>query len=117
MRVLVAEDDPQLRAVVARMLAGMGHRVEMAADGGELLRLAASGGHDAVVSDIGLPVCDGLFAADHLKRARAALPVVLMSGDPASVLAARRAGFVAVLQKPFTVAELAAALAAASFRR
>lgn len=114
MRVLVADDEPEVRAVLARMLGALGHRADLAPDGWELLRLAGASEPDLVLSDVDMPGCDGIRAGKLLRRARPALPLLLMTGDPESARAARLAGFGPVLLKPFSLSELAAALALAS---
>ncbi|MDE2143018.1 MAG: response regulator [Elusimicrobia bacterium] len=111
MRVLFAEDDPQLRTMLGRMLGALGHQAEGVRDGRELLRLAGSGGPDLVLSDIDMPGCDGILAGKILKRDRPGLAFLLMTGDPRSADAARAAGFHRILSKPFSMEELAAALA------
>lgn len=111
MFVLVADDEPELRRVVARMLSSLGHRAETVGDGAELVRRAQAGEPDAVVSDVGMPGEDGLRAAARLKRARPALRLVIMTGDPEAAALARAAGLGPVLMKPFALEELAAVLA------
>jgi CheY-like chemotaxis protein len=106
MRILLAEDEPQLRLLLIRMLSILGHRVEAVADGGELLLRAAAAEPDAVLSDIGLPGCDGIKAGLRLRKALPRLPLVLMTGDPRRAGQARRAGFATVLLKPFALEEL-----------
>ncbi len=110
MRVLVAEDDPDLRLMVGRMLSRLGHDAEIVADGEALLRRAADGPPDAVLSDIGMPWCDGLRAGARLRRELPGLRVVLMTGDSSLAEEARRAGFTRVLSKPFSLEELEGAL-------
>jgi len=111
MLVLVADDEPDLRSVVARMLARLGHRAEGVGDGLELVRRAGAGEGDAVVSDVGLPGCDGLRAARLLKTARPGLRLLFMTGDPEAARRARASGLGPVLLKPFAFEELAAAIA------
>lgn len=110
MRVLVAEDEPDVRGVLLRLLRSLGHAPEGVADGGELLLRAASSAPDVVLSDIDLPVCSGLRAGLRLREELPGLPLVLMTGDPERAEEARRAGFARVLLKPFAVDELSSAL-------
>lgn len=115
MRILMADDEPHIRDILVRMLGALGHRVEAASDGWELLRRAGENRPDLVLSDIDMPGCDGIRAGKLLNRARPGLPLLLMTGDPESARAARRAGFAPVLLKPFSMRELAEALALAAF--
>jgi CheY-like chemotaxis protein len=110
-KVLVAEDDPETRRVAAKMLAVLGHAAVTVADGEALLRAASLEPPDAVLSDVGLPFCDGIRACSRLRDAFPLVRFVLMTGDPESDARARRAGFRAVLFKPFTLESLRGALA------
>lgn len=112
MVVLLADDDASIRRVFARALEAMGHRVETVADGAALLRRAAESRPDAVLSDIGLPECDGIRACRSLRAALPDLRVVLMTGDRSLAAEARRLGFSAVLLKPFPLEELRGAFPA-----
>ena len=61
-KLLVVEDDESVRQLAARGLERAGHRVDIACDGEEGLRKIseANGGYDLVVSDIRMPVMDGI---------------------------------------------------------
>jgi CheY-like chemotaxis protein len=104
-RVLVAEDDPEMRRLVVEALRKDGHDVLEAADGGRLLvRLAEAFDRDpelndldVVVSDMRMPVCSGLDLFERLAEARWNVPFILMTafGDDdtrrrAERIAARR---------------------------
>jgi PAS domain S-box-containing protein len=107
--VLVVEDDPGVRRVVARMLDQAGYGVLEAGGGEEALRIVTSAEEpiDIVVSDIVMPIMDGLELLTRLRGHRSDLPVVLMSGyseQELGVNARRRAS--AFLQKPFTPRQL-----------
>ncbi|OGR97321.1 MAG: hypothetical protein A2V88_01290 [Elusimicrobia bacterium RBG_16_66_12] len=106
MRVFLAEDDSQLRGLLLRALKGMGHDVEAVDDGEKLLRRAAAFAPDVVLSDIDLPLCDGIKAGLQLRRELPGTPFILMTGDSGRADEARRAGFQAVLLKPFPSEEL-----------
>src|SRR5438309_2050139 len=81
-RVLLAEDEPKLRAAYSRVLKRAGYEVTAVADGTEASTLLRSAKFDAVVTDIMMPGADGL---EVLKVARAVdedLPVVIMTAAP-----------------------------------
>ena len=59
MHILVIEDDPRLADLLAQLLTGDRHVVEVAATGRDGLDLAAAGGVDAIVLDVGLPDISG----------------------------------------------------------
>ncbi|MCR4296975.1 MAG: response regulator [Elusimicrobia bacterium] len=106
MLILVADDDAEVRRFAARVLEALGHTVEAAADGAELLRLAGAVKPDMILSDINMPGCDGISACCWLRRALPETRFMLMTGDPDSAFAAERAGFSNILRKPFELEEL-----------
>ncbi len=106
MLILVADDDAEIRRFVARALGVMGHAVETAVDGAELLRLAGAVKPDMILSDINMPRCDGISACCWLRKALPETRILLMTGDPDSAFAAERAGFSSILRKPFELDEL-----------
>lgn len=79
--VLVADDDPDMRAYLARCLAlfGVGHVVE-AADGREALALARS--THLVISDLNMPGLDGEALCRSLRETPPPVPFLLISGQP-----------------------------------
>ena len=86
-RVLVAEDDPEMRRLVVEALRKDGHDVIEASDGGRLLvHLAEAFDRDptlacldVVVSDMRMPVCSGLDLFERLAEARWKVPFILMT--------------------------------------
>lgn len=112
--VLVVDDEPTVRRVVRRVLEAAGHRVLVAEDGIEALRIWA--GHRdeirAVLLDLTMPRMDGRETFAALRAQCPDLPIVLTSGYTASEAVA---GFdegraIAFLQKPFTSREVIAAI-------
>jgi two-component system cell cycle response regulator CpdR len=116
-RILIAEDEEPLRGLVARALIEDGHEVETAADGAEALdRLQREGGRfDLLLADIKMPVMDGLALALATARDFPALPILLMTGfaDQRERASGLEALISDVISKPFSVAEIKAAVAAA----
>jgi DNA-binding response OmpR family regulator len=110
MRILIAEDDPQLRSWLLRAIGILGHDAEAVGDAETLVLRAEGFTPDAVLSDIGLPGCDGIAAGLWLRRTSPRCRIILMSGSHDHAEAAHEAGFTAVLDKPFTLEELEAAL-------
>lgn len=112
--VLLAEDDGVLRRYLEVVLRRAGYRVTTAADGLEALRLAASSGVDAVVTDAIMPRLGGRELC-RLLRARpesAALPVVLLTGLAAGAQSAEDSAQAdARLAKPVDSGELLDCLA------
>lgn len=110
MRVLVAEDDASVRRFVSRALEALGHTVETVVDGVELVRFACVTKPDLILSDIEMPICDGITACRHLRKALPGTRFMLMTGNPDSAEAATRDGFRPVLLKPFELDRLQAEL-------
>jgi len=116
--VLVADDDEDLRSLLAETLRADGYRVIEAPDGAELLEhlragLAGSGTHpDVVVTDVLMPKLSGLGVLDALRRAQWNVPVILMTvmGDGSVHTLARRLGAVRVLRKPLDIDDLRTAV-------
>ena len=82
MRILLTEDDNSVRAFVSRALELDGHKVETACDGVEALdRLTErDGGYDLLVSDVKMPLMDGIALAHKASRRWPGLPILLMTG-------------------------------------
>jgi PAS domain S-box-containing protein len=112
--LLVVEDESALRDVAGRILSGAGYRV-LAADGGpQALELAArhDGAIDLLVSDVVMPGMLGKELAERLVHVRPGTRVLYMSGYAQPVLAAQGTldPGVALLEKPFTAADLLSAV-------
>lgn len=81
--VLLVEDDAAIRELVAWMLEDAGYRVHLAADGEEAIeQLEALDRVDVVVSDVNMPVMDGLELSRRIYSAWPSLPMLLTSGRP-----------------------------------
>jgi DNA-binding response OmpR family regulator len=108
-RVLVVEDDPDLRAVVFLGLLLQGMCGDAAADGSEALQLASNRGYDVVISDIRLPGVSGIELAQRIRRWKSAPKVILVTchRSPAVVESALEAGASRVLTKPVGLKTLA----------
>lgn len=120
-RILVAEDDDPVRAIVKRALELDGHEVMTEADGAAALeRLAAEHGRfDLLLSDIRMPLMDGIALALSAARDWPLLPILLMTGYAEQ--RERAHDLVALIEdvvtKPFSVAEIRAAVSAVLLRR
>jgi CheY-like chemotaxis protein len=111
-RILLAEDDREMRLLVAEALRRDGWDVTEAWDGAHLLDMVFRHGYSGrvavVISDVRMPGISGLDVLAAIRRRDAAVPVVLItafgSGDVRTE--ARRLGATAVLDKPFTLDKL-----------
>ncbi|RUT29433.1 response regulator [Arsenicitalea aurantiaca] len=111
-RILLAEDDDNVRMFVSRALAHAGHEVVEAEDGGVAAEIAdvKSEAFDLVLSDIKMPVMDGIALAQHLGRSRPGLTIMLMTGfaDQRERASGLEKLVYDVIPKPFSLAELVA---------
>lgn len=111
-RILLAEDDDNVRAFVARSLELKGHEVVAVEDGGLAAEAiaAAGGGYDLLLSDIRMPVMDGIALALQVGVAYPDVVIVLMTGfaDQRERAFGLEALVYDVLAKPFTLADLVA---------
>jgi two-component system OmpR family response regulator len=109
MRVLVVDDDDDVRSVLSRALARDGHHV-LGAEDLVSAREALSGGVDVVVLDLGLPDGSGLELCQELRASGAATPVLVLTAQThvGRRVQALDGGADDYLAKPFAVAELRA---------
>jgi two-component system, OmpR family, KDP operon response regulator KdpE len=113
-RVLVVDDEPQIRRTLAINLRAVGYQVDLAATGEEALKAAADQPPDVVVLDLSLPGIDGLQVIQGL-RGWTRVPIIVLSvrEREADKVAALDAGADDYVTKPFGINELLARLRAA----
>jgi signal transduction histidine kinase/DNA-binding response OmpR family regulator len=116
-RVLIADDNADMRGYVSRLLEAQGYRVVGVADGVEALELARRTPPDLVLSDVMMPNLDGFGLLRAMRRddVLAAVPIILLSaraGEEAKV-EGLEAGADDYLTKPFSARELIARVTAA----
>jgi DNA-binding response OmpR family regulator len=113
-RVIVAEDDQDIRLLVELRLRRAGFDVTVAADGREALRLALSESPDLVVLDVAMPELDGLSVLDQIRAngATRKTPVVLLSASvhETQVETGLQRGASAYVKKPFALDQLLATI-------
>ena len=113
-RVLIVDDEESMRLLVARAIAMDGHDITTAADGVEALeRLnGPDGPFDLMLADIQMPVMDGIALALTAARDFPKLTILLMTGfaDQRERASNLKAIVYDVITKPFSVAELRAAV-------
>ncbi|WP_332692345.1 response regulator [Devosia sp.] len=111
-RILVAEDDPSVRAFVVSALTMKGHEVVAEEDGGLAAETAEAeaGRFDLLLSDIKMPIMDGIGLALHVAAKFPDMIIVLMTGfaDQRERAHGLDALIYDVITKPFTLADLLA---------
>ena len=117
-RVLVVDDDPPLRRMLARTLTAEGYDVTVAADGGTALAEAERAAPDVIVLDVAMPVLDGLAVCRRLRSKGLPTPILMLTARDAvpDRVAGLEAGADDYLVKPFAVQELIARLRALTRR-
>jgi two-component system KDP operon response regulator KdpE len=117
-RVLVVDDEPQIRRFLKTSLSAHGYEVIEADSGGVALRLATTVEPDVIVLDLGLPDMDGTVVIQRL-REWSNVPIVVLSirGDETAKVQALDLGADDFVVKPFGMAELLARLRAARRHR
>jgi CheY-like chemotaxis protein len=112
----LAEDDDSVRAFVRRALELDGHAVIAVEDGAEALETIENdrGGFDLLLSDIKMPVMDGIALALNVARDAPDLPILLMTGYADQRERAHGLDQIVrdVVSKPFTLADIRKAVAA-----
>jgi two-component system response regulator QseB len=113
-RLLLVEDDADLRAMLTELLTESGYAVEAAADGQRGLHLGLTQTFDVLLLDRRLPVVEGLDLLAGLRARGVTTPVLMLSAiaQPADRVAGLDAGAEDYLGKPFDVDELLARLRA-----
>src|SRR5262249_15594492 len=107
-KILVVDDQRNMRTTLSIMLRAAGHEVDEAADGDTAIEMAAQGGYDLVVTDLKMA---GSSGTEVLRRTREAQPlteVIVMTayGTIEGAVEAMRLGAYDYIQKPFTEQEL-----------
>jgi len=113
-RVLVVDDEPQIRRALGTNLKARGYDVDLAGTGEEALQMAADHHPDVVILDIGLPGIDGIEVVRGL-RGWTTVPIIMLSvrEDEADKVEALDAGADDYVTKPFGMNELLARMRAA----
>ena len=113
-RVLVVDDEPQIRRALSTNLKARDYEVDLAATGEEALQVAAERHPDVVILDIGLPGIDGIEVVRGL-RGWTSVPIIMLSvrEEESDKVAALDAGADDYVTKPFGMNELLARLRAA----
>ena len=109
-RILIVDDEPNIRSFIGRALAGAGYLTGFAGGGTEALHRALDSHYDLVILDLVMPDMDGCSVLDQLLRARPDQTVMVLScvADVATKVDCLERGARDYLTKPFSLAELLA---------
>ena len=114
-RVLVADDEESMRTLVARAIAMDGHETVTAQDGAEALEILTrdNGAFDLLLTDIQMPIMDGIALALSAARDFPDVIILLMTGFAHQRERASNLSAIAhdVITKPFSVADIRTAVA------
>src|SRR5882724_2292255 len=107
-KILVVDDQRNMRTTLAMMLRGAGYEVDEASDGSEGADRGARGAYDVVLTDLRMGGFDGIGVLRAVKETHAATEVIVMTayGTIESAVEAMRCGAFDYIQKPFTEQEL-----------
>ena len=109
--ILIIDDDPQIRRVLVQVLTRVGHEPIEAEDGKEGLNQFRAHKPDLVVTDILMPVKEGLETIRELRGEAPGVAIIAMSGgDPLFLDIAEMLGADVTLRKPFTTSEFLQAI-------
>ncbi len=101
-RILVVDDEPAVRTLVAKTLAACEYDVETAEDGPSALERLKASSYDLLITDLKMPGMDGLSVVREVRR-QSDLPIIILTGfsTEASAIEALNMGVAGYITKPF----------------
>lgn len=104
-RVLVVDDEPAIRALVAKIIERAGHPVDTARDGAEAIAKLEETQYAVIVLDLMMPNIDGYGLIEHLKVREGVKPAVIVvsAGDSGALRRLDGAMVHSILRKPFDI--------------
>ena len=110
-RILIADDDKDVRAALRSALEGEGYEVEAVPDGERAVHAHEKRPADVLITDLFMPLRDGLETVQHFRASDPAMCIVAISGWRGSqetdhLAVARHAGADVTLRKPFPLSDL-----------
>ena len=110
-RILIIDDEADMRAVLEQTLSVAGHEIVLAANGQEGIDQYRATPVDVVVTDLFMPRKEGIETIREMRRHFPETPIIAMSGDAIAdslLSVAKRLGAARILKKPFQTEELLA---------
>src|SRR5258708_12317161 len=113
-RILLIEDEEDLRMTVVDRLKSEGYAVECAGDGVEGLKKGLQGGHDLLILDVMLPLKSGYDVCRDIRKAGVVVPIIMLTarGQLVDKVLGLKIGADDYLTKPFDLLELLAPIEA-----
>jgi DNA-binding response OmpR family regulator len=107
-KILVADDEQEIRNLLDHFLKGQGYEVVLASDGNQALKLAAEENPQVIILDIKMPGLDGLEVCKRLKEKEQTklIPVIVITGFEDNKMEALNMGADDFVNKPFDMAEI-----------
>jgi signal transduction histidine kinase/ActR/RegA family two-component response regulator len=107
-RILIIEDEEEVRQLLLDIVTGQGHEAEAASNGNEGLELMKTGDFDLVCTDLGMPGMSGWQVAEEIKRMGKNVPVAVISGWSINLNepGMREKGVHFIIQKPFQIHQI-----------
>ncbi|MDP2852774.1 MAG: sigma-54 dependent transcriptional regulator [Smithellaceae bacterium] len=107
-KILIVDDELNMRLVLAAMLKREGYEVASAADGSEALQILKSGRIAAVITDLKMPRIDGMELLNRVSQEYPEVPVIMITahGTVATAVEALKKGALDYITKPFELEEL-----------
>ncbi len=103
--ILVVDDEPAYRRMLAELLEGVSYSVDTAADGEQALKMVQKSNYDLVITDLSLPKMNGTQVLSAVKRANPETPVILITGYATvdTAIEAMKLGAYDYIAKPFNI--------------
>ena len=107
-RILVIEDEEQVRTLLSAILIKAGHEIEIVSNGEQGIDLFEENEHDIVITDLGMPGMTGWQVAERIKTINNKVPVVLITGWDITPeqLEMNRRGVDLIIHKPFEIEQV-----------
>ncbi len=111
-RLLIVEDDPQMRRILSEMLAEEGYKVSSVGSGKEAIEKVKGNGFDVVVADIIMPGMDGMDVLKEVKKLEPQIHVIMITAFATieNAVEAIKNGASDYIAKPFKIAEVEVAI-------
>ena len=107
-RILVVDDDVDIRTELTEFLETKGYQVEVAGDGREALDMIKAAPADAMITDIKMPGGDGYELIRQLRAMDTVIPIIIIAGhvSQSDINQAKNLGVTTIMKKPISVRKL-----------